>query len=82
MSPKQNYQIDGFFDYVVPPLEGFWWQEGEIGSIDYQNKANFQFIALIRLPDFVKQENLNWAKQEATKKKKLDFSKVEFLTYK
>ena len=82
MCPKQNYQIDVFFDYVVPPLEGFWWQEGVIESIDYQNKADFQFIALIRLPDFVKQENLNWAKQEATKKKKLDFSKVEFLTYK
>lgn len=82
MSPKQNYQIDGFFDYVVPPLEGFWWQEGVTGSIDYQNKAAFQFIALIRLPDFVKQEDFNWAKKQATLKKKLDFSKVEFLTYK
>lgn len=80
MSYKSNYRIDGFFEYVVPPLEGFWWQEGMCG-IDYSHKEGFQWISLIRLPDFVKQVDFDWAKAEATKKKKMDFSDVEFFTY-
>ena len=80
MSYKGNHKIDGYFDYVVPPLEGFWWQENN-ANIDYAHKENFNFISLIRLPDFVKKEDFNWAISEATKKKKTDFSKVEFLTY-
>ncbi len=80
MSKKGSHQIDGYFDYVVPPLEGFWWQEGKTG-IDYTRKEDFQFISVIRLPDFVTKADFDWAIEEATRKKKQDFSKVEFLTY-
>lgn len=80
MSYKGSHKIDGYFEYVVPPLEGFWWQEGS-DTIDYANKNGFNFISLIRLPDFVTEADFDWAVREATKKKKADFSKVEFLTY-
>lgn len=80
MSKKLDHQIDGFFDYVVPPLEGFWWQDGVIG-IDYSNKASFHWTSVIRLPDFVTKKDFEWAIKEATLKKKQDFSKVEFFTY-
>lgn len=80
MSKKGNHHIEGYFDYVVPPLEGFWWQDGAT-DIDYSHKDNFQFISLIRLPDFVTKTDFDWAINEATKKKHQDFSKVEFLTY-
>ena len=80
MSKKTDHQINGFFDYVVPPLEGFWWQEG-INGIDYSHKEDFCWISLIRLPDFVTKADFDWAANEATRKKKTDFSKVEFLTY-
>lgn len=80
MSKKGDHHIDGYFDYVVPPLEGFWWQEGN-SEIDYSRKDDFCWISLIRLPDFVKKEDLDWAIAEAKAKKKTDFSKVEFLTY-
>ena len=80
MSKKGDHHIDGYFDYVVPPLEGFWWQEGREG-IDYENKSDFHWISLIRLPDFVTKADFDWAIEEATHKKKQDFSKVEFLTY-
>ena len=80
MSKKGDYQIDGYFDFVVPPLEGFWWQEG-IKGVDYANKQNFHFISLIRMPDFVTKEVFEWAIEETTRKKKKDFSKVEFFTY-
>ena len=80
MSYKGAYKIDGYFEYVVPPLEGFWWQNG-IGGIDYARKENFNFISVIRLPEFVTKADFDWAIQEATAKKKHDFSKVEFFTY-
>ena len=80
MSKKGDYKIDGYFDFVVPPLEGFWWQEG-IKGVDYANKQNFHFISLIRMPDFVTKEVFEWAIEETTRKKKKDFSKVEFFTY-
>ena len=80
MSKMGSYKIDGYFDYVVPPLEGFWWQEGVIG-VDYSRKDDFNWISVIRLPDFVTREDFEWAVEEATKKKKTDFSKVEFFTY-
>ncbi len=79
MSKKSGYQMEGFFDYVVPPLEGFWQQEG-IKGMNYSRKDAFQWIALIRLPDFVSEEDFRWAVQEAERKKKQDFSRVEFLT--
>lgn len=80
MSYKGEYKIEGYFEYVVPPLEGFWWLEG-IKGMDYSQKDKFCFISLIRLPDFVTRKDFEWAVAEATKKKKQDFSKVEFLTY-
>ena len=80
MSYKGTHKIDGYFEYVVPPLEGFWWQDGRVG-IDYNQKEELNFISIIRLPDFVAKKDFDWAIEEATKKKKQDFSKVEFLTY-
>ena len=97
MSKKGDHQIKGYVDYVVPPLEGFWWQgelhpvdgalqidragrrEGVCG-IDYAHKEDLHWISVIRIPDFVTKNDFSWAVEEATKKKKLDFSKVEFLT--
>lgn len=80
MSYKGSYQMNGYFQYVVPPLEGFWWQDGIVG-IDYNHKEKLNFISVIRLPDFVTREDFDWAVAEATQKKKTDFSKVEFFTY-
>ncbi|WP_304425582.1 GyrI-like domain-containing protein [uncultured Adlercreutzia sp.] len=79
MSKKGDRRIEGYFDYVVPPLEGFWWQDGATGEIDYSRKEDLNFISCIRLPDFVTREDFKWAIGEATAKKKQDFSKVEFL---
>lgn len=81
MSYKGTHKIDGYFEYVVPPLEGFWWQDGNKNGIDYKSKDTFNFISVIRLPDFVTKKDFDWAIDEATKKKNQDFSKVEFLTY-
>ena len=79
MSYKTDHRIEGFFDYVVPPLEGFWWQKGIVG-VDYNDKSSFCWISVIRLPDFITKEDFDWAVDSATKKKKLDCSKAEFLT--
>ena len=80
MSKMGRHKIKGYFDYVVPPLEGFWRQEGTAG-IDYSRKKDFQWISLIRLPEFVTRDEFEWAVSEAEEKKEMDFSKVEFLTY-
>ena len=97
MSKKGDHKIEGYFEYVVPPLEGFWWQDDQnsedtvmqaeqsgrqekMQGIDYSRKADFHWISVIRLPDFVTENDFRWAVQEATVKKKQDFSKVEFLT--
>lgn len=79
MSYKTDYKIEGFFEYVVPPLEGFWWQDN-VQGVDYGNKDTFNWISVIRLPDFVTEKDFEWAVEAATKKKKLDCSKAEFLT--
>ncbi|MBQ7895521.1 MAG: GyrI-like domain-containing protein [Oscillospiraceae bacterium] len=79
MSYRTDYRIVGFFDYVVPPLEGFWWQEG-VEGIDLSDKSKFNWISLIRLPDFVAEKDFEWAVKTASQKKKLDCSAVEFLT--
>ena len=79
MSYKTDYRIEGFFEYVVPPLEGFWWQEG-VDGIDYGDKSTFHWISVIRLPEFVKKKDFDWAVEEAARKKKLDCSLAEFLT--
>ena len=79
MSYKTDYRIEGFFEYVVPPLEGFWWQEG-VDGIDYGDKSTFHWISVIRLPEFVTKKDFDWAVEEAARKKKLDCSQAEFLT--
>ena len=79
MSKKGDHRIEGYFDFVVPPLEGFWQQEGT-ATIDYARKENFEWVSVIRLPDFVTKADFDWAVREATIKKKQDFSAVEFLT--
>lgn len=80
MSKKGDHRIQGYFDYVVPPLEGLWWQEG-ISGVDYAHKERYQWISMIRLPDFVTRVDFDWAVAEAAEKKKQDFSKVELLPY-
>ena len=97
MSYKTDYKIEGFFEYVVPPLEGFWWQGEQhsvdaemrtdrtdrrenVKGIDYSNKDTFNWISVIRLPDFITEKDFAWAVQTATKKKKIDCSPAEFLT--
>ena len=79
MSYKTDHRIEGFYDYVVPPLEGFWWQDG-IEGVDYGRKAAFHWISVIRLPDFITENDFTWAVETASKKKKLDCSSAEFLT--
>ena len=79
MSKKGDHRIEGYFDYVVPPLEGFWWQEGTAG-VDYGRKQDFHWIAVIRLPDFVTEEEFRWAVNETAGKKRMDCSRAEYLT--
>ena len=79
MSYKTDHKIDGFFEYVVPPLEGFWWQEDTDG-VDYTDKSTFNWISVIRLPDFITKKDFEWAVETAAKKKKLDCSSAEFMT--
>ena len=83
MSKKGEHKIDGYFDFVVPPLEGFWWQEKEgkvLAGFDYADKSSFNWISVIRLPDFVGKNDFEWAKEEASKKKAIDCSKAELFT--
>lgn len=79
MSKLGDHRMEGYFDFVVPPLEGFWWQEGKHG-FDYSDKSSFCWISVIRLPDFVTKAEFDWAVAEASRKKKLDCSCAEFLT--
>lgn len=79
MSYMTDYRIEGFFDYVVPPLEGFWWQDN-VDGFDYNDKSSFNWISVIRLPDFITRKDFDWAVETATRKKKLDCSSAEFIT--
>ena len=80
MSYKGSHKIDGYFEYVVPPLEGLWHQQG-VDGVDYAHKETFEWTSMIRLPEFVTHEEFDWAAQEAERKKKKDFSRAEFFTY-
>ena len=80
MSYKTDYKIEGFFEYVVPPLEGFWWQEDK-ENVDYLHKEKFHWISVIRLPDFISKKDFDWAVERVSIKKKVDCSKVEFFTF-
>ena len=80
MSPKSGKLTEGFFDYVVPPLEGLWWQDG-IEGFDCYKKDLFYWISMIRLPDFFTNEDVEWAKNEVLRKKKIDASSLEFFPF-
>lgn len=80
MSYKTDYKMDGFFQYVVPPLEGFWWIDG-LKGMDYERKDDFSFISFIRIPDFVSKEDVDWAIKQVSEKKKMDYSSVYHMTY-
>ena len=80
MSKMSDHRIDGYYDFVVPPLEGFWWQDHVLG-IDYTHKDRFNWISVIRLPDFVSKQDFDWAIEEAARKKRMDFSKAEYYSY-
>lgn len=80
MSYKSEYKIEGFFEYVVPPLEGFWWQE-KLDGVDYSHKEQFSWISIMRVPDFVQEKDFLWAKEITTKKKKINLENVELLEY-
>ncbi len=79
MSYKTDYKIEGFYEYVVPPLEGFWWQENVEGC-DYKSKDTFNWISVLRLPEFIQEEDFKWAVERVKEKKKLDCSGAEFYT--
>ena len=79
MSYKTEHKIEGFFEYVVPPLEGFWWQD-HVEGVDYSDKSTFHWISVIRLPDFITKADFEWAVETAAKKKRLDCSSAEFMT--
>ena len=79
MSYKTEYKIEGFYEYVVPPLEGFWWQEN-VSGVDYSDKSAFCWISVIRVPDFITEKDFEWAVKTATNKKKIDCSSAEFIT--
>lgn len=79
MSKKGDHRMEGYFDFVVPPLEGFWWQDG-VKGVDYSDKSTFHWISVIRMPDFVTRADFDWAVAEAARKKKLDCSAAEYLT--
>lgn len=79
MSYRTDHRIDGFFEYVVPPLEGFWWQDG-VAGVDYADKSAFSWLSVIRLPDFAAGKDFQWAVATASEKKKIDCSPAEFLT--
>lgn len=80
MSYKGEHRIEGFYEYVVPPLEGLWWQDG-VWGVDYAHKEKFSWISLIRLPEFVTEDVFAWALREAARKKKMDVSAVEFFSF-
>ena len=79
MSYKTGYKMEGFYEYVVPPLEGFWWQDG-VDGIDYSDKSTFNWISVIRLPEFVSKADFEWAVKQAEQKKKMDLSSAEYMT--
>ena len=79
MSKMGDHRMAGYFDFVVPPLEGFWWQDG-LEGVDYSDKSAFHWNSVIRLPEFVTKTEFDWAVAEAARKKKLDCSAAEFLT--
>lgn len=70
MSKKQEVQPKGYFDFVVPPLEGFWDIEPSAFDGEYiLDKNKLTWTSMIRVPDFVTQEVFEEQKQKILKKK-------------
>ncbi len=80
MSYKTDYKIEGFFEYVVPPLEGFWWIDN-LEGMDYNRKDDLEWITVLRLPEFITEKDFQWAINQVSTKKGIDCSKVEFFSY-
>ena len=80
MSKLGAHKIDGYFEYVVPPLEGLWWQEN-CTEIDYEHKESFRWISMIRQPEFVTEDVFQWACMEVNTKKGIDTAKAKFIEF-
>ena len=81
MSKKGNHIPEGYFDYVVPPLEGFWWLENN-EDFTLENKSKYCWISVIRLPEFVDNKVFDWACEEVSKKKKINTANTKLLKIK
>jgi hypothetical protein len=79
MSKMGTSVPDGYFDYVVPPLEGLWWSLEK--GIDFKDKSKFNWISLIRLPEYVTKNVFKWACEEVSKKKKINTEKAYLLKF-
>jgi len=82
MSKNGEHIPIGYFEYVVPPLEGQWWIPKGNADTDYTKKSDFCWVSMIRQPDFVTEDVFKWACKEVEKKKKLDTSKAEYIVFK
>lgn len=75
MSKKKGNQPKGYFEYVVPPLEGLWWIEE--GNFSFFERENWKWTLMIRQPDFVDETVFKWACQELkAKKSNLNIEKI------
>lgn len=81
MSKKSGKELEGYFEYVVPPMEGLWQMKDGAAGVDYDHKENFAWISMIRLPDFVSEAIFDWAKETVTNKKKIDCSAAKFFSF-
>jgi hypothetical protein len=80
MSKMGNNKLNGYFDYVVPPLEGLWWFDNN-ENISSKNKSKYNWISLIRLPEFVDKNIFKWACDEVLKKKNINTDKAYLQKY-
>jgi len=74
MSKMGENKIDGYFEYVMAPLEGFWWTKDSFEHFDKNDKSDFYFISAIRQPAFVTNAVFEWARGELLRKKGIDSS--------
>lgn len=75
MSRKSGTELEGYFDYVIPPLEGLWWSPG--GKLDLSQRDQWRWTSMIRQPEFVTPEVFAWAVQKCqVKKPEIDVSKA------
>ncbi|WFA08939.1 GyrI-like domain-containing protein [Tissierella sp. Yu-01] len=81
MMPKSGSTPPDYFDYVVPPLEGFWWL-ADSDEFDYSSKSKFCWTSMIRQPEFVTEEVFTTACEITAKKKPhLNLSIAKFVSF-